>query len=112
MTKTTTTAAAERRRRDDDFAGIVAGLGHAVAIQEGVADPATYRVHVPAEVDVKAIRHREGLSQAAFAEKYGFTSDAVKQWEQKRRKPVATARVLLTIIAREPEAVQRALAGA
>lgn len=105
-------SAITEQRRDDDFAGIMAGLADAVAIAEGSADPITFRVHVPAEIDVKAIRAREGLSQDAFAIRYGFSPASIKQWEQKRRKPDPAARVLLTVIDREPEAVQRALAGA
>ena len=32
------------------------GLGQAVSYAEGTADENTYRVHVPAKIDVKAIR--------------------------------------------------------
>ncbi len=56
---------------DEDFDGIMAGLADAFAIAKGEADPRTYRAHVPSEVDVKAIRKRSGLSQAAFAARYG-----------------------------------------
>lgn len=70
------------------------------------------RIRVPAEVDVKAIRRRMGLTQAAFAARFGFTLSAVREWEQWRRRPEASARVLLKVIEREPEAVERALAGA
>lgn len=70
------------------------------------------RIRVPAEVDVKAVRRRMGLTQAAFAARFGFTLSAVREWEQWRRRPEASARVLLKVIEREPEAVERALAGA
>lgn len=93
---------------DTNFNRIMAGLGEVVDIVEGRAEPA--RVFVPADVDVKAIRARMGLSQNAFAARFGFSSAAVRDWEQRRRKPEATARVLLTLIDKEPEAVQRALA--
>jgi len=96
----------------DAFDKIMLGLKDAVEISAGRADPATYRVHVPIEVNVKAIRAKLGLSQAAFAAAFGFSAGAVRDWEQKRRQPEASARVLLTVIAREPEAVQRALATA
>lgn len=91
-----------------NFNRILAGLAEVEAIVEGRAEPA--RVFVPTDVDVKAIRARMGLSQSAFAARFGFSAAAVKDWEQSRRKPEATARVLLTVIDREPEAVQRALA--
>ena len=34
-----------------------------------------FAVHVPEEVDVKAIRAKTGLSQEAFALRYGFSPD-------------------------------------
>ena len=66
--------------------------------------------HVPENVDVKAIRARLGLSQSRFALRFGFTPAAVRNWEQARRQPDAAARALLTVIDREPNAVERAFA--
>lgn len=65
---------------------------------------------VPKHVDVKAIRERTGLTQAEFAARFGFSPRTLQQWEIGRRMPLGPARVLLTIIAREPKAVRRALA--
>jgi putative transcriptional regulator len=59
--------------------------------------------------DVAAIRKAERLTQEAFAKRYGFTHSSVRGWEQRRRTPALAARVLLTILAREPAAVRRAL---
>jgi putative transcriptional regulator len=42
---------------------LIASAKEARAIARGKADPATYRVHVPARVDVASIRKRAGLSQ-------------------------------------------------
>jgi len=95
--------------RDEDFEGIMQGLREAVSIMKGEADPSTYRVHVPQEVDVKAIRTRMNMTQTAFASRFGFSPSAVKDWEQKRRRPEAAARVLLTVIDKEPQAVLKAL---
>jgi DNA-binding transcriptional regulator YiaG len=64
---------------------------------------------LPSKVDVRAIREKLKLSQIDFAARFGFTASAVRQWEQGRRHPHGPARVLLTIIAREPGAVRRAL---
>jgi putative transcriptional regulator len=69
-----------------------------------------FAVHVPEEVDVKSIRTRLGLSQPEFSLRFGFDVRAVQDWEQKRRQPERAARVLLTVIDHEPEAVIRALA--
>lgn len=92
------------------FDKIAAGLESAIAYADGRADPSEYRVHhVPTEVDVKAIRERRGMTQAQFAEAYGFTLGRLRDWEQHRSHPKGPERVLLTVIEREPEAVERAL---
>jgi putative transcriptional regulator len=92
------------------FDKIRAGLDDARAYLEGTADKRRYRVHVPEKMDVKKIRTRLGLSQEAFAETYGFALSAVRDWEQGRRRPERSARILLKIVEKEPDAVTRALA--
>ena len=64
---------------------------------------------VPVQVDVRAIRRKVGLSQAKFATNFGFSIDAVRNWEQGRRQPDVAARAFLIVIDREPDAVRRAL---
>jgi len=49
-------------------------------------------------------------SQQAFADRFGFPDAILQDWEQGRRGPETSARVLLTVIDKEPEAVHRALA--
>ena len=66
--------------------------------------------HVPGEVDVKSIRLGLGLTQSEFSCCFGFDVRTVQDWEQKRRMPDRSARILLRVISREPEAVERALA--
>jgi putative transcriptional regulator len=66
-------------------------------------------VTVPRRVEVKTIRKRLGMTQAEFANTFGFTVHAVRNWEQGKRTPEGAARVLLAVIAREPAAVVRAL---
>ena len=88
---------------------IMQGLEDARAYLEGTADKSSYRVHVPEKVDVKKIRRRLGLSQESFAQTYGFALSAVRDWEQGRRRPERSARILLKIVEKEPEAVTRAL---
>lgn len=67
-------------------------------------------VNVPKSVDVRAVRQRLGMSQEAFALRFGFNIATLRQWEQGRRQPEGPARVLLKIIDKEAEAVDRALA--
>jgi putative transcriptional regulator len=68
------------------------------------------RIEPDAAEDVRALRLRLGLSQEAFAARFGFTVDAIRQYESNRRTPSGPARTLLRVIAREPDAVIRALA--
>jgi putative transcriptional regulator len=91
------------------FEKIKAGLDDARAYLDGTADARRFRVHVPETVDVKKIRTRLGLSQESFAQTYGFALSAVRDWEQGRRRPERSARILLKIVEKEPEAVTRAL---
>ena len=93
------------------FEKIKAGLESAKAYVDGSADKRKYRVHIPERIDLRRIRTRLGLSQEAFAAKYGFALSAVRDWEQGRRRPERSARILLKIVEREPDAVSRALAG-
>ncbi len=66
-------------------------------------------MQVPDEVDVKALRKCLGYSQSQFSRRFGFALDALQDWEPHHRMPDRTARILLTVIEREPEAVNRAL---
>ena len=63
----------------------------------------------PTAEQVRALRARLGLSQARFAHRFGFSVDAVQQYEQGRRVPSGPASTLLRVIAADPEAVVRAL---
>jgi len=58
---------------------------------------------------VKAIRKAVAKSPREFERRFGVPARTVEGWEQGKKIDVA-ARVLLTIIEREPEAVERALA--
>lgn len=69
------------------------------------------RIEPDAVDDVRALRTRLGLSQEAFAARFGFSVDAIRQYESHRRTPTGPARALLRVIAREPDAVTRALSG-
>ena len=81
-----------------------------VAIVNGELDPSSYRIRVPAEIDVAALRRKLGMSQAEFSQRYGFNAASVKDWEQGRATPTGPVRAYLKVIEKEPEAVRRALA--
>lgn len=61
------------------------GLEEALAYAEGAADTGRYGVHVPAEIDVKAIRVRLKMTQEEFAGWFGFSLETLRHWEQGRR---------------------------
>lgn len=67
------------------------------------------RTYVPEQVDVAAVRRRTGLSQQRFSQRFGIPVATLRDWEQHRRSPDQTARVLLAVIELEPAAVERAL---
>ena len=89
------------------FDKIMRGLDEAADVAEGRAEPA--RLYVPKDIDVRAVRRKMGLSQEAFSVRFGFPLGTLRDWEQRISRPTAAARVLLTVIDREPEAVTRAL---
>lgn len=89
------------------FEDMMTGLNEVDAFLAG--QTAGYKVRVPAEVDVKTIRQRLHMTQARFSDTFGFSLDAVKHWEGGRRTPEASARAFLTVIARDPHAVIKAL---
>ncbi len=98
-------------KRVDVTDELIASLEEGADILAGEVAPS--RVwHPPTTVDVRAIRARTGLSQANFAKRFGFTTSAVREWEQGRRQPEAAARVLLLVIASKPEVVDEVLAAA
>jgi putative transcriptional regulator len=65
----------------------------------------------PKPIDVKAIRKGVKMSQAEFSRAYGISKRALQEWEQGGCQPDSAARAYLTVIAREPVIVRRALAG-
>ncbi|MFA6020290.1 MAG: helix-turn-helix domain-containing protein [Rhodospirillales bacterium] len=89
---------------------LMAGLKEMAQHRQGEIELPSYEVAVPGHVDVAALRKRLGLSQSAFAHSFGLDVTAIHAWEQGRRKPDRAARVLLAVIAKEPDAVRRALA--
>ena len=55
--------------------------------------------------DIRSLRERFGLSQPKFAALIGVSVATLRNWEQGRRRPEGSARVLLRVVERHPEAV-------
>ena len=90
------------------FDSIKAGLDDAISYAKGKKAGATRAVEIP-DVDVKAAREKLGLSLDRFARAFGISASTLRKWEQGQRRPQGPARVLLTVIDREPEAVLGAI---
>jgi putative transcriptional regulator len=89
---------------------LVKGLKQAAAHFRREVKLPSYEYNIPERVDVRAVRERSGLSQAQFAGRYALNPRTVQDWEQGRAEPDVAVRAYLTVIDRNPRAVQRALA--
>jgi putative transcriptional regulator len=58
---------------------------------------------------VKIIRRALGLTQEQFAAHFRIPLGTLRDWEQGAAQPDQSARAYLTVIAREPDAVRKAL---
>jgi len=88
---------------------LITAMREVVAHVEGkTALPMRY-IEIPEDVDVKAIRSRLGLSQAEFSRRYALSQRSLQEWEQGRRRPDGAVRAYLTVIHRNPKAVEEAL---
>lgn len=91
---------------------ILRGLEQAADFAAGAADVDSYRIHVPREIDVRAIRARLAMTQQEFAARFGFSVNTLRHWEQGSRQPEGPTRAYLLVIDRAPQAVQKALQSA
>jgi len=85
-------------------------LGEVLAHVQGETALPCRIVDDPAAEHIRALRKRMKLSREKFAERFGLDARALQDWEQGRRVPDRAARVLLTVIDRNPKAVEKALA--
>lgn len=101
---------ASTRRRSQLGDDIIRGLEEGLAHVRGERKLQVRVVQVPEEIDVRAIREKAGLSQSEFAARYGFNLRTLQEWEQGRTRPDNAIRAYLTVIDRNPRAVDAALA--
>jgi putative transcriptional regulator len=112
VTKSASSSLRSKRKSSPVGRRMIAGLTEALAHARGELELPSYTVTVPDQVNVAKLRQRLGLSQNAFARTFGLDVTAIHAWEQGRRRPDRTARILLAVIAKEPDAVRRALTAA
>ena len=83
--------------------GIQDAVNHAKGEKSGVVEYASEALNV------KAIREKTGMSQQSFCATFGISLGTLRHWEQGLRTPHGTARVLLKVVAQNPQAVINAL---
>jgi len=85
---------------------LIESAQQALDFAQGTANRDSYRIHIPAEIDVKEIRQHLHMSQSEFAEYFGFSVRTLQQWEQGRSAPKGVARNFLILLQREPERIR------
>src|SRR3984893_15882160 len=58
---------------------------------------------------VRAFRQKLNMTQEEFAARFHLPLGTIRDWEQGAHRPDKAAQVLLTVIAKDPDAVARAL---
>lgn len=84
----TTEADIQRQKRDD-----------------GMDDAVLGPLRVIAGTDVRSLRKRLGMTQEQFATAFDLSLRTVQGWEQRHWVPDGAGRVLMSLIAYDPEAV-------
>ena len=84
---------------------------HRAAVSDRDALPATEAQLARARrvPSVLALRQKLNLTQEEFATRFHLPLGTVRDWEQGAHRPDKAAQVLLTVIAKAPDAVARAL---
>lgn len=98
-------------KRTDIGREIEAGLREAIAWTKGEIELPVRIVETMPAARVKEIRKSVAKSAKEFERRFGVPARTLEGWEQGRRVDVAAA-VLLTVIQKDPEAVEKALAAA
>ena len=84
---------------------------HDAALADPDAQPLTdadmARMKPTAQVQI--LRRAFGLTQEEFSGRFRIPLGTLRDWEQGRKEPDAATRAYLVVIARDPEAVRRAL---
>jgi putative transcriptional regulator len=102
----------EEYMSDEDFQGILDALEEVKTHIKTGEIPNGWRIHTPEMIELRRVRKSLNMTQKEFADTFGFSVRTIGEWEQGRRKPEASARILLKLIEKEPEMVLRTLRAA
>ena len=94
-----------------DFDAMSEEERHQAALSDPDCPPATESQLARARrvPSVRALRKKLNLTQEEFALRFHLPLGTVRDWEQGAHRPDKAAQVLLTIIAKDPDAAARAL---
>ncbi len=113
MSTANTTKRAPRRAKQDwsRFDAMTEKKRHAAALADPDAQPLTPDdfKRMKRTPQVKIIRRALGLTQGEFSAHFRIPLGTLRDWEQGAAQPDQSARAYLTVIARDPEAVRKAL---
>ena len=68
-----------------------------------------HKINVPETINVPKIRRGMRLTPVQFAKKFGFSYKTLQHWERGDRRPTGPARILLAILEKEPNIVNKYL---
>ena len=88
---------------------ILNGLKDALSFAKDESNAANVHKVIVKDIDVKQIREQLSLTQKDFAETFGVSLATVRNWEQGKRQPEGPAKVLLNVIAHDPQCVFEAI---
>src|ERR1017187_9253151 len=111
---TTKTTAKPSKRDWSRFDAMSKARRHAAATRDSDAKPLTPAnfKRMKRTAQVKVIRRALGLTQEEFSGRFHIPLGTLRDWEQGAVVPDQSARAYLTVIARDPEAVRKALSSA
>ena len=101
-----------KRKKNQFFEDLLEGMKALAEHREGKRTLRTHVVKWKPEVrvtpaEVKRLRERMNLSTAVFAHYLRTNVRTLENWEQGRAKPNAQAAVLIKLVARYPDTVER-----
>lgn len=97
--------------RDTRFGDdLIQSAREALAHFRGETPLPTVKVETMAASQVRSIRRAVSRGPKDFERRFRVPARTLEGWEQGRRTPDVAARLLLTLIEREPETVERLLA--
>lgn len=87
--------------------GLIEGMREVLAWKRGEIALEVVNLDPMPPERIKAIRKKAARSAAKFEARYGIPTATVNDWEQGRRKPDQTARLLLKAIEADPDFIER-----